>query len=63
MQFLNICILREYLEIDITIEEFKVETERIVDDFVFICFFMGNDFLPNIPSLEAHEVDKEIYHF
>ncbi|XP_078155037.1 5'-3' exoribonuclease 2-like isoform X2 [Carex rostrata] len=54
-ELLNICILREYLELDTKIEEFKVEMDRIVDDFIFICIFMGNDFLPNLPSLEAHE--------
>ncbi|KAF3321823.1 5'-3' exoribonuclease 3-like protein [Carex littledalei] len=54
-ELVNICILREYLEFEMKIEEFKVEMDRVVDDFVFICIFMGNDFLPNIPSLEAHE--------
>ncbi|KAG0485693.1 hypothetical protein HPP92_009772 [Vanilla planifolia] len=32
-----------------------VDVERIVDDFIFICFFTGNDFLPRIPSIDVHE--------
>lgn len=60
-QILSIPILRQYFALQFAELEDRMppenpyDFERCVDDFVFMCFFVGNDFLPHLPSLNIKD--------
>jgi 5'-3' exoribonuclease 1 len=35
--------------------KFPFDMERVIDDFILMAFFVGNDFLPNLPNLHINE--------
>lgn len=62
-QFLHISVLREYLNFEFNPAEAvsppsplpAFDLENTIDDFVMMCFLVGNDFMPHLPSLDIGE--------
>ncbi|KAJ6450152.1 exonuclease II [Mycena sanguinolenta] len=56
---LHLSLMREYLDLEFAsigpALSFPYNLERIIDDFILLAVFVGNDFLPNLPDLHIHE--------
>ena len=51
--------MREYLNLEFHDIQpslsFDYSLEHVIDDFILLAVFVGNDFLPNLPDLHIHE--------
>jgi len=56
-QILHLSVLREYLEMEFAngLDNRTYDLEAILDDFIFLTFLVGNDFLPHLPALDIGE--------
>ncbi|KAF8195285.1 XRN 5'-3' exonuclease N-terminus-domain-containing protein [Mycena galopus ATCC 62051] len=56
---LHLSLMREYLDLEFRdiapVLAFPYSLERVIDDFILLAVFVGNDFLPNLPDLHIHE--------
>jgi 5'-3' exonuclease len=56
---LHLSLLREYLDLEFASLApkitFEYNLERIIDDFILMAVFVGNDFLPHLPDLHINE--------
>ena len=62
--YLKIDILKEHIIDSMNIKRI-LNKDKIIDDYIFLCFFLGNDFMNHIPSLSlrygGHDTIIEIY--
>ena len=56
---LHLSLLREYLELEFShlrkTLPFSFDLEKIIDDYILLHLFVGNDFLPHLPGLHINE--------
>jgi 5'-3' exoribonuclease 1 len=64
MFLLHLSLMREYLDLEFSPVAnqipFEYDLERIIDDFILMSIFVGNDFLPHLPGLHINEGALEL---
>ena len=62
INFVSINIMKEciYESVQSLTTDMKLDKINVINDFIFICYLMGNDFLPHIPALDIYSnaIDK-----
>ena len=66
-EFLHLQVLRDYLayefETSNVLSSSPWDIERTIDDFVFLTFLIGNDFLPHLPALDIADQAFDLLYY
>ena len=55
LNFVSLKIMRECIYKTFEKKIISIDKNRVINDFIFICYFLGNDFLPHILSLDINK--------
>jgi len=55
LNFVSLKIMRECIYKTFEEKTISIDKNRVINDFIFICYFLGNDFLPHILSLDINK--------
>lgn len=62
--YFNLETFRDCLKLDFS-DIHRMNFENVIDDFAFLCFLVGNDFLPHVPliSIKAKSIELLLDHY